>query len=272
MESDIQEAEEFEERKKQMSVLATNNLTIRFGGLTAVQNFNLTVEKGQTVSIIGPNGAGKTTAFNMISGFYKPTEGTVIFDGQDITGKTPDEVAKIGICRTFQAIRLYRKLTVLENVLVGEHLNKKGGIIATVLHFPSTIKEEKEMKEKALELLQEAGLLAYKDYLASELSYGLQRKLEIVRALATNPILLLLDEPAAGMNPKETEDLALFINEIKRRYDVTILLIEHHMGFVMGLSDIIYVLDFGKTIAIGKPEEVRNNPEVIKAYLGQGGV
>ncbi len=252
-----------------MSFLLTNDLSISFGGLVAVQNLNLKVEEGQTVSIIGPNGAGKTTVFNMISGFYKPTSGEIIFQGQKIAGKTPDEIAKIGISRTFQSIRLYQRLSVLDNVLVAEHLRVKGDILSTVFHFPSTVREERKMAELARNLLKESGLYDYKDYLASSLPYGLQRKLEIVRALATNPTLLLLDEPAAGMNPKETEDLAAFIRDIKVNYKVTVLLIEHHMGFVMDLSDTIYVLDFGKLIAVGKPNEIRQNTEVIQAYLGQ---
>ena len=254
-----------------MSYLKTQGLTMRFGGLVAVSDLNLEIEEGQIVSIIGPNGAGKTTVFNMISGFYHPSEGKVVFSDRDITGMTPNAVAGIGISRTFQAIRLYKRLTVLENVMVAQHLRMKSNVFAAMLHLPGAVREEKEMHERAQKLLEESQLWEQRDLLASSLPYGLQRRLEIVRALATNPKVLLLDEPAAGMNPKETEDLSEFIREIRERYHVTVLLIEHHMGFVMSLSDMIYVLDFGKTIARGTPEEIQNNPAVINAYLGREG-
>lgn len=254
-----------------MSFLYTDKLTMRFGGLTAVNNLNLNVDKNQIVSVIGPNGAGKTTVFNMISGIYKPSEGEIYFKGKCINGLRPDEIAKCGISRTFQTIRLYKNLTVLENVMIAHHLRIKSGLFPAVLRFPSAVREEKKMLEESLALLEESGLVDYKDNVASSLPYGLQRKLEIVRALATSPSLILLDEPAAGMNPKETNDLADYIKKIREDHDLTILIIEHHMNFVMTISDRIYVLDFGKTIAYGPPQSIQNNQLVINAYLGEEG-
>ncbi len=253
-----------------MALLETKDATIRFGGLVAVNLLNIEVNEGEIVAIIGPNGAGKTTAFNLITGVYEPTEGEILLNGKRINGKRPDEIAKLGIARTFQNIRLFKDLTVLENVLIATHLNIKTGLFSSVLKLPNARKEEKEMIDFALSLLRETGLEQYKDDIASSLPYGLQRRLEIARALATKPHILLLDEPAAGMNPKESEDLTSFIKEIRDKFNLTILLIEHHMQLVMDISDRIYVLEYGITIAKGVPAEIQSNPVVIKAYLGEG--
>lgn len=253
-----------------MSLLKTKDVTIKFGGLVAVNTLNINVEDGEIVAIIGPNGAGKTTAFNLITGVYTPTEGDILFNDEKINGKRPDEIAKLGIARTFQNIRLFKDLTVLENVLIATHLNIKSGLFSSILKLPKARKEEKEMVAFAEKLLTETGLLQFKDEIASNLPYGLQRRLEIARALATKPKLLLLDEPAAGMNPKESDDLTEFIREIRDKFKLTVLLIEHHMQLVMGISDRIYVLEYGRTIASGVPAEIQANPAVIKAYLGEG--
>ncbi len=250
-------------------ILKTTDATICFGGLVAVNLLNIEVHQGEIVSIIGPNGAGKTTAFNMITGVYEPTDGTIEFKGQVLNGKRPDEIAKLGIARTFQNIRLFKDLSVLENVIIATHLNVKSNFFASVLSLPGARKEEKQMLEFSLSLLEETGLLEHKDDIASSLPYGLQRRLEIARALATKPQLLLLDEPAAGMNPKESEDLTEFIREIRDKFNLTVLLIEHHMQLVMDISDRIYVLEYGRTIAKGVPSEIQENPLVIKAYLGE---
>lgn len=252
-----------------MAVLETKNVVMCFGGLTAVDNLNLSVGEKQIVAIIGPNGAGKTTAFNMITGVYKPTEGEIYFQGECISKLRPDVIAKRGIARTFQNIRLFKSMTVYENVLVANHLHAKSGMFSATLQSPKARKEEKVMEEHTLKLLEETGLLEYRDWQATSLPYGLQRRLEIARALATNPKLLLLDEPAAGMNPKESAELAEFIYEIRDKFNITILLIEHHMKLVMKISDSIYVLQYGKTIAHGTPQEISENPAVIKAYLGE---
>ncbi len=251
------------------ALLETKNVTIRFGGLVAVNLLNIQVNNGEIIAIIGPNGAGKTTAFNLITGVYAPTEGDILFDGNKTNGKRPDEIAKLGIARTFQNIRLFKDLTVLENVLIATHLNIKSGLFSSVFKLPKARREEKEMIGFAKSLLEETGLLQFKDEIASSLPYGLQRRLEIARALATKPKLLLLDEPAAGMNPKESEDLTEFIREIRDKFGITILLIEHHMQLVMDISDRIYVLEYGRTIAKGVPAEIQANPAVIKAYLGE---
>lgn len=251
------------------SLLETKDATIRFGGLIAVNLLNIKVNEGEIVSVIGPNGAGKTTAFNLITGVYTPTDGEIYFNGSKVSGKRPDEIAKLGIARTFQNIRLFKDLTVLENVLIANHLHIKSDLFSSILGLPNARKEEKQMKEFSLNLLKETGLLEYKDDIASSLPYGLQRRLEIARALATRPKLLLLDEPAAGMNPKESDDLTEFIREIRDKFKLTILLIEHHMQLVMEISDRIYVLEYGRTIASGIPTEIQENPLVIKAYLGE---
>jgi branched-chain amino acid transport system ATP-binding protein len=251
------------------AVLETKHATMKFGGLTAVDDLNLVVNEGEIVSLIGPNGAGKTTCFNMVTGIYTPSEGEIWFYGQNITGKRPDQVAKLGISRTFQNIRLFKTMTVLENVLTATHMLRKSGLFANVLHLPNALKEETEMKEKAMELLEAVGLKEYADWQATSLPYGMQRRLEIARALVSGPKLLLLDEPAAGMNPKESDELADFIREIKEKFHITVFLIEHHMKLVMKISDRIYVCQYGKTIAMGSPEEISNNPLVIQAYLGE---
>lgn len=251
-----------------MSLLRTENVIMQFGGLTAVKNFNLKLNKGEIVAIIGPNGAGKTTAFNMITGVYTPTQGKIYFKDKDITGERLDRITKLGIARTFQNIRLFKDLSVIDNVLIANHLRIKSNFVDAVLRLPKYRKEEREMINKSLELLRKVDLLDLKDEKAGSLPYGKQRRLEIARALATNPQLLLLDEPAAGMNPKETEELAEFIKKIRDEFELTIFLIEHHMQVVMGISDRIYVFDYGVTIAEGAPIEIQNNQRVIEAYLG----
>lgn len=254
-----------------MAVLQTNHATMRFGGLTAVDDLNLHVDEKEIVAVIGPNGAGKTTAFNMITGVYRPSEGSIDFQGQCISHKRPDQIARLGVARTFQNIRLFKSMTVLENVLVANHLHIKSSLFGAALQFPLARREESQMMERSLELLRETGLLKYRDWQATSLPYGLQRRLEIARAMTTSPKLLLLDEPAAGMNPKESAELAEFIHEIREKFNLTIILIEHHMKLVMKISDRIYVLQYGKTIADGVPEEIRANPAVVKAYLGEEG-
>lgn len=251
-----------------MSVLNLNNVTMRFGGVTAVNNLNLNIEKGEIVALIGPNGAGKTTAFNLITGVYTPTEGKIGFLNADITGKLPSNIAKLGIGRTFQNIRLFKDLSVYENVIIAQHLHIKSNFVSAVLRLPGYMKEEKKMREKTDFLLEKLELSEYKNYKSSSLPYGKQRRLEIARALATDPKLLLLDEPVAGMNPQETMELGEFIGQIKEEFDLTVLLIEHHMDMVMEISDRIYVLDFGNKIAEGTPMEIQNNQRVIAAYLG----
>jgi branched-chain amino acid transport system ATP-binding protein len=290
-----------------MNVLHVENMTMQFGGVIAVNNLSIDVNEGEIVALIGPNGAGKTTTFNCITGVYEPTNGCVSFCGEVIARnrpsgkmkkqyagenkelytrkarkkaeqgsgvkrsakvirKTPDQITRLGIARTFQNIRLFKSMTVFENVLIAKHLRAKQNMFSAI--FRLNYKEEKRAREECLALLDEQALLPMKDELATSLPYGLQRRLEISRALATNPKLLLLDEPAAGMNPQETQELAQFIVQIKNKYKLTILLIEHHMDLVMRISDRIYVQDFGKLIAHGTPEEIQQNKLVIDAYLG----
>ena len=252
-----------------MALLEVKNLGISFGGLRAVDGFNITIEKGQLYGLIGPNGAGKTTCFNMLTGVYTPTDGTITLDGKDITGKKTVEINKEGIARTFQNIRLFKDLSVIDNVKVGLHNHMGYSTITGILRLPKYYKVEKQMTEEAMELLKVFGLEAEADTLADNLPYGKQRKLEITRALATKPKLLLLDEPAAGMNPNETQELMDTIRFVREHFDMTILLIEHDMKLVGGICEELTVLNFGRVLCQGKTSDVLNNPEVIKAYLGE---
>ena len=253
-----------------MSVLLdVHDLSISFGGLHAVDNFHISIKKGQLYGLIGPNGAGKTTVFNLLTGVYKPDEGVITLDGTKITGLKTIEINKAGVARTFQNIRLFKNLTVLDNVKVGLHEHYKYSTLAGILRLPSYYRVEKQMNEKAMELLKVFDLDQEADFLASNLPYGKQRKLEIARALATEPKLLLLDEPAAGMNPNETQELMDTIRFVRDNFDMTILLIEHDMKLVSSICEQLTVLNFGSVLAQGDTTEVLNNPEVIKAYLGE---
>lgn len=252
-----------------MALLDVKNLGISFGGLRAVDGFGIQIEKGQLYGLIGPNGAGKTTVFNLLTGVYKPDEGIVSLDGKQITGKKTIQINHEGVARTFQNIRLFKELSVLDNVKVGLHNTYHYSTIEGIFRLPNYYKVEKEMNERAMELLKVFDLEKEADYLASNLPYGKQRKLEIARALATNPKLLLLDEPAAGMNPNETKELMDTIRFVRDEFDMTILLIEHDMKLVAGICEQLTVLNFGQVLAQGKTSEVLNNPQVITAYLGE---
>ncbi len=280
------------EVKTNVPVLELENITMQFGGVVAINNLSLKVNRGEIVALIGPNGAGKTTAFNCVTGVYEPTNGIVYFHGTPIVAnhpqgkmikqyggingdlyknrkpvvQTPDKITHMGIARTFQNIRLFKSQSAFNNVLIGTHLRRTSNMFTAA--FRLNAKEEKAMREKAMNLLEIVGLADEADELATSLPYGKQRRLEIARALATDPTLLLLDEPAAGMNPQETDELGEFIVDIKNKFDLTVFMIEHHMNLVMDISDRIYVLDFGKQIAEGTPEEIQKNPVVIAAYLG----
>lgn len=252
------------------TVLKIENLGISFGGLKAVQELNLEIKKGQLYGLVGPNGAGKTTVFNMITGVYKPTTGKFWLAGEELTGKSQEMINQKGIARTFQNIRLFNNMTVIRNVMVGLHNQSefKCSVAASIFRMPKHFKTEKAMRARAKEILDIVGLLEERNSLSCNLPYGKQRKLEIARALATNPKLLCLDEPAAGMNPQETDELMEIVRRIRDEYDVTILLIEHDMKFVSGLCDELTVLNFGTVLAQGTPETALNDPEVIKAYIG----
>ena len=272
------------------AVLRLDDITMQFGGVVAVDNLSLEVQRGEIVALIGPNGAGKTTVFNCITGVYEPTNGRISLHGETIAenypqgkmkgmykgsnaGKyskairlSPDMITRRGVARTFQNIRLFKALTVLENVLIAKHMRAKQNVFSATFRFNA--KEEKRMQEEALRLLEAQNLAHLRDAIASSLPYGIQRRLEIARALATEPSLLLLDEPAAGMNPQETQELAGFIRELRETYELTVFLIEHHMDLVMNISDRVYVLDFGNLISYGSPSEVQSDKRVIEAYLG----
>ena len=251
-------------------ILRTENLGISFGGLKAVQDVNIEIKKKQLYGLVGPNGAGKTTVFNMLTGVYRPTTGQIYLDGENITGKSQETINHKGIARTFQNIRLFNNMTVIRNVLVGLHNQPefKCSMIESMFRLPRHFRCEKAMREKAKSILRVVGLEEERNYLSCNLPYGKQRKLEIARALATNPKLLLLDEPAAGMNPHETEDLMKIIKRIRDEFDMTVLLIEHDMKFVSGLCDEVTVLNFGTTLAQGDTKTALNDPEVIRAYIG----
>lgn len=252
-----------------MALLEVKNLTKKFGGLTAVSNFNLELNKGEIVGLIGPNGAGKTTVFNLLTGVYQPTEGTISLGGESLVGLKPYQITDKGMARTFQNIRLFKDLTVLDNVKIANHLRAKSTMAEAIIRLPRFMKEDKEITDKSLELLKILKLDNRKDEISKSLPYGEQRRLEIARALATGAKIVFLDEPAAGMNPQETQDLMEFIGWVRDEFNLTILLIEHDMKLVMRVCERLLVLDYGVVIAEGLPEEIKNNKRVIEAYLGE---
>jgi branched-chain amino acid transport system ATP-binding protein len=253
-----------------MAILVSNKVTKRFGGLEAVSKVDLEIQEHAIYSIIGPNGAGKTTFFNCVTGFYTPEEGEILFKGRNITGLSTDRVTRLGISRTYQNIRLFKNMTAVENILVGMHPHLKSGLLGGIFRGPRTMREEKAAVEEAIRLLTFINLKGKGDLLAKNLPYGEQRRLEIGRALASKPSLLLLDEPTAGMNPSETQDMVSFIRRLRDELGITVLLIEHQMRVVMSISEQISVLDFGVKIAQGTPLEIQKNPHVVEAYLGRG--